>query len=690
MTWTEIIAGLHWLKDHPEVTWSGAGFTLLGILFLVVKILVVKTPLAVLIRRLLGKPPLPPSGDTNDWFSRNRHKFIERLKTDLKDRRESFLLGQNTLDLDKELSPDAVDRPYCRQDSIEYSLERDGTEVETTDQPITALFQQPEVGQRLAILGKPGSGKTVCLLKLVEHLLEQASEDTGKPLPIIFECSEWDGRELLPWMAWQLNRKYEINEKTALQMVEERDILPLFDGLDELAAEKQGDFVRLFNALPNDRPQVVCCRVKEYGQLQKNSKVKLALKNAVILRDISRPRLKGHLLRQGLDELWNMLEQSENEADLSLSSPVEGEQEGEQPQSLLELARRPLFLGIMIGVAEKLRKGFRRQEGESWEDLLWRLYLNDCLSPRTPPPNQGPDEHDRKYAQAPSRHWLHCLARWMQAEDKVALQLDELQPTMLPRYWLFGFFYGLFYGLTSGLVIGFLIGPISGAALGLAMGLFFGQPWKRKIRIDHLHPLHLPVSWQDWQDISATLLTGLAVGLFLGLPFRLLDAKGIGLGRFAIAFWLTFGILGGLALGLQIVARPLKKIIKPQQRLNDALFSSLVLFPFFVLTPMLLFVWVMSNGEQLGSTLGIFSGMKEFYVVLLATIISSFRVLGTNQILQHYLLRLCLRLEQQLPLRLVPWLNAMHQRKVFQRVGGSYHFLHKQLRDYLAMQDTTS
>ena len=445
MDWLEQLkATLPWLPTNPDIIWDGWG------------IAVVSACLAVLgfvctrIYACLRKPTTPSDQqqDTNDWFSKNRHKLHERLKTDLRDRSESFLLGQNMLDLEKKLSPDAVARPYCRQDSIEYTLERDGTEVETTDQPITALFQQTDVGQRLAILGKPGSGKTVCLLKLVELLLEQASGDTGKELPIIFECSEWDGRELLSWMAWQLNRKYDIKEETALQMLEEWDILPLFDGLDELAAEKQGDFVRHFNALPNDRPQVVCCRVKEYGQLQKDSGVKLALKNAVILQDISRPRLKGHLLRQGLDELWNMLEQSENEADPSLSPPAAGEQEGEQPQSLLELARRPLFLGIMIGVAEKLRKGFRRQQGESWEDLLWRLYLNDCLSPRTPPPNEQPDEHDRKFAQAPSRRWLHCLARWMQAEDKVALHIDELQPSMLKGYWRFGLFYGLVIGFT--------------------------------------------------------------------------------------------------------------------------------------------------------------------------------------------------------------------------------------------------
>jgi hypothetical protein len=34
--------------------------------------------------------------------------------------------------------------------------------------------------------------------------------------------------------------------------------------------------------------------------------------------------------------------------------------------------------------------------------------------------------------------------------------------------------------------------------------------------------------------------------------------------------------------------------------------------------------------------------------------------------------------------------GAVFQREIQQRVGGSYHFLHKQLRDYLAKQHATS
>ncbi|MCI5150000.1 MAG: NACHT domain-containing protein [Candidatus Electrothrix sp. MAN1_4] len=663
MEWLDwITAGLRWLKENPEVTWSGAGFTILGILYLVVK-----TPLTAIIRRLQGKPPLSEQQNSSKkWFIENRHKLLGNLKEELKERRKSFLLGQNALALKKELAPDEV-RRYSRRDNITCVLVRDGMEQETTDQSITELFQRPDVDQRLAILGKPGSGKTVCLLDLVEHLLAQAKDDTEKPLPIVFECSEWDGRELVPWMAWQLNRKHpEIPEKIALQMVEGQDILPLFDGLDELAAEKQAGFVQRFNKLPNNRPQVVCCRVMEYKELHKNSSEKLALENAVVLQDISQTKLKGHFLRHGLDDLWKILEKSANEDDLSSPASVEGGQEAEQTETLLELAQRPLFMGIMIVVAEKLSEGgWKRQPGESWEDSLWRAYLSDCLAERAPQPNQGPDDHDRKYAKAPSRHWLHCLARWMQDEDKVALHVDELQPSMLKGYWRFGLLYGVVIGIVHGLALGIFWGTIFGVAIGISSGLQFALPGSLTLKEDvkilvgvawgvsalliegplaclivalifilimdneprKISPillLHLPTSCRKVQTFISLLLAwlgyGIVMGIYFGVIIGLVHMKGISMGE-----WLAFmsalspalSFLIGAAYALRMIAGPTRKTTYPQERLNDALYNSLALFPLFNLSAILLFLQILLIAEQLNLSVGIFYNMSLFYTVLL-------------------------------------------------------------------------
>lgn len=667
MDWKEqIIAALRWLLEKPDVVWSGIGTSLL-VAALPLLFVWFRKPNAAAVQH-----------DASDWLAKNRRKLLGRFQSELNDRRQSFLLGHAALELDKNLAPNQVSRPYSFRDRTDCIWERDGVPVATTDQPIVDLFCRPDVGEQLAILGKPGSGKTVCLLTLLEHLLQTAQDNDAAPLPVVFECSEWDGRELSLWMAAQLHRKYSFPEDMARHLVQAHDILPLLDGLDELATEKRGSFVSQFNLFADNRPLVLCCRLEEYRQLRESEGQKLALRNAAILQDITPQRLKGHLLRTGLEDIWTVLEQSRIEAG--------------QPQSLLELAQRPLFLGVMIEVAQDLRQGFGRQPDETWEDFLWRNYLDKWLN--VPPPARG-----KNYSQQQSLHWLRCLARWMQAEQKVELQIDELQPTMLKGYWRFGLLYGLLVGLTVGLMGWLFATPVLGATVGLAVWLFYGLTiylfWKRsgKITIEPLRPLRLPASWQDVKAFSAKLARWLFSILAFGLLFELV-AGFVQAGKivhgplmaFNLAAALSAGFLYGLSEGLKAVAGPLNETAHPQQRLKDALRSSLLLFPLFVLAALLLFVQVLFSAEQLGIAVGPFFNMQAFYSLSFLAAIVSFLTLGTNEVFQHYLLRLCLRWEGQLPLRLAPWLEAMQQRKVLQRVGGSYHFLHKQLQEYLAKQ----
>ena len=702
----QIKAVFSWLPTEKNVIWDGWG-------------LAVAAPLLGWLIACFRKPNAASiQHDASDWLAKNRKNRLGRFQSELKDRRQSFLLGHIALELDKNLAPKQVSRPYSFRDRTDCIWERDGVPVATTDQPIVDLFCRPDVGEQLAILGEPGSGKTVCLLTLLEHLLQTAQDNDAAPLPVVFECSEWDGRELSLWMAAQLHRKYSFPEDMARHLVQAHDILPLLDGLDELATEKQESFVRQFNLFADNRPLAICCRLEEYRQLQERSRQlresaeqKLALRNAAILQNITPQRLKGHLLRTGLEDIWTVLEQSRLEAG--------------QPQSLLELAQRPLFLGLLIEVAQDLRQGFGRQPGETWEDFLWRNYIEKRLN--DPLPACG-----KKYSKEQSLHWLRCLAKWMQAEQKVELWIDELQPNMLKSYWRFGLLYGLLAGVAFGLMFWLFATPVLGATVVLAVWLIIGLagvlPWQwagkimaglawgavgwlamgpvvglfcgllimvaaetDRIRIVALRPLRLPASWQDVKAFSAKLarwlIINLAVGLLLGLVLGFVQAGKITLGvslAVGLAAGLLMGLLAGLSEGLKAVAGPLNETAHPEQRLKDALRSSLLLFPLFVLAGVLLFVQVLFSAEQLGIAVGPFFKMQNFYLTSFAAAIISFFVLGTDAVLQHYLLRLCLRWEGQLPLRFVSWLEAMQQRKVLQRVGGSYHFLHKQLQEYLA------
>ncbi len=641
----QIKAAFSWLPTDAGTVLDGWG------------IAVISAFLGLLIARFRKPNTASIQHDASDWLAKNRRKLLGRFQRELVDRRRSFLLGHTALELDKNLAPNQVSRPYSFLYMTDCTWEQDGVPVANTDQPIVDLFCRPDVGEQLAILGKPGSGKTVCLLTLLEHLLQTAQDNDAAPLPVVFECSEWDGRELSLWMAAQLHRKYQFPEDMARHLVQAHDILPLLDGLDELATEKRGSFVSQFNLFADNRPLVLCCRLEEYRQLRESEGQKLALRNAAILQDITPQRLKGHLLRTGLEDIWTVLEQSRIEAG--------------QPQSLLELAQRPLFLGVMIEVAQDLRQGSGRQPGETWEDFLWRNYLDKQLN--VPPPARG-----KKYSKEQSLHWLRCLAKWMQAEQKVELQIDELQPTMLKSYWRSGLLYLLIYILFFGITGSLFKGPIRdikiGVLLGVEIGLFF---WLFSMRT----------------TFNATLIRYLLIimplsclGVLVSVLVQTQKHEVRQLLMITLFIGLFAVLLDGLLKYMKTVNKRLVKSIHIEKLPTEALRSSLLLFPVLTFMSMIIFVLLMFFIEWTCFAVGLSFDGDSFYLFLFGMIVSSFLVLRINEMLQHYLLRLCLGWEGQLPLRLVSWLEAMQQRKVLQRVGGSYHFLHKQLQEYLAKQ----
>ncbi len=224
---------LHWFWNHPEVTWSGAGLTALALLAFLFKI-----PLGDLFRGIYRNPSLPPQEeDLSVCPPRLRQELLKCFRTALNLRLDSLLDERTPLDLDKELSPLEVDRP--RPSLRDILLEQEGCAPQITDRSIIDIFHDKNTGEQLAVLGKPGSGKTICLLRLQEHLLTTAEQDKQEPLPVIFECSEWDGSDLLAWMGRWMHLEYEMKEELARKLIRDRAVFPLFGGLDELLETRQ-------------------------------------------------------------------------------------------------------------------------------------------------------------------------------------------------------------------------------------------------------------------------------------------------------------------------------------------------------------------------------------------------------------------------------------------------------------------
>jgi TIR domain/NACHT domain len=136
--------------------------------------------------------------------------------------------------------------------------------------PLSSVFDQ-HVGQ-LLILGAPGSGKTTLLLQLAEELLDRAEANANMPIPFVFNLSSWAARRrpLADWLVEEMNEQYNIRRQLAQEWVDKEEILPLLDGLDEVAPKHRNACVEAINTFRKEHGFVhivVCSRTEEYETL---------------------------------------------------------------------------------------------------------------------------------------------------------------------------------------------------------------------------------------------------------------------------------------------------------------------------------------------------------------------------------------------------------------------------------------
>ncbi|MDU9001685.1 NACHT domain-containing protein [Streptomyces mirabilis] len=149
-----------------------------------------------------------------------------------------------------------------------------------SDAEIVEVFTARVPGRRLLILGEPGGGKTMMLVRLLLGLLP--SREPGSPVPVIFPLASWDPDrlELDAWLAERLATDYpglavpapapaaggpgQVTSR-ARALLDQRLIIPLLDGLDELPAHTRAVALDAVNrALPPGTPLVLTSRTAEY------------------------------------------------------------------------------------------------------------------------------------------------------------------------------------------------------------------------------------------------------------------------------------------------------------------------------------------------------------------------------------------------------------------------------------------
>ena len=129
--------------------------------------------------------------------------------------------------------------------------------------------------RRLAIVGSPGSGKTMALMVLARDLASEAVTDPDKPLPLLVSAASWeaDGTaqpDLISWLA----REVPMLADAIPDLIRSRQIILLVDDLDELPlrTSKSEETVQryprkeLISEMPRSCPLVIASRPHEFQE----------------------------------------------------------------------------------------------------------------------------------------------------------------------------------------------------------------------------------------------------------------------------------------------------------------------------------------------------------------------------------------------------------------------------------------
>ena len=241
---------------------------------------------------------------------RSEQILLDFVNQEVTRRLKTSLHNQVPILLGKEEDPSRVENPwdvYVKTGTKPASLLPE--ETRTID-----VYDRPDVNGRLLILGEPGSGKTTTLLQLAQELINRADSDPNKPIPVLLNLSSWkdDKQSINDWIVDDLNFKYGVRKDIGQKWIKEEKIIPLLDGLDEVAAARQKSCAQKINdfLIPQNWKEniVVCCRIEEYEIIEKI----LKLNSSIILQPLSKEQIKDYLLKISNESVYLAIEKDES------------------------------------------------------------------------------------------------------------------------------------------------------------------------------------------------------------------------------------------------------------------------------------------------------------------------------------------------------------------------------------------
>jgi hypothetical protein len=587
--------------------------------------------------------------DTTQYISpsqQNREHFLGRLRLRYKEEQAYSLEEVTKVTLEFVAKPDAVSKAGRKPQHITSQHQQQLP----THTSIVEVYEQ--ANHELLILGEPGTGKSTLLLQLALYLLDLAEKDIAHPLPVKLPLSTWPEKHLPldTWIAEQLREDYQVPLTIAQQWVNQEQVLPLLDGLDEMEEQARPACIAAINTYHQNHlhPLVVCSRYEDYSKATTSRrKRRLSLQNAIVVQPLTAQQVKEYLEQEG-------------ESLAGLRSALRSN------SVLAQLAATPLLLKILILTYRDTTLQDLSSKKTQLQQQIWTDYIRHMVE------SKGDNQ---RYPLDYTRKRLAWLAWQMRKNNQYNFYLERLQPNWLTQQQerdyrvITGLFTNFSVGIVTCIVTSLVVGLGTGAPLGAVCGLLYGRFTGREAKIKPTEKL----AW-SWANLRSGLIfggTGLSLGLDGGIFaekfFKLDPAIGLRAG-------LGFGLVMALMLGITqlLFGKQLKdeNIQAPNEGIHRSLKNGLLLLLAAGLIAGIGFGLALTPG--LGLTGGLYFGVAIGFIF------------GLRAATQHYNLRFQLWRTQTFPWRAQHFLDDAVDRILLRRVGGGYIFTHRLLLDYLA------
>ncbi|MDG9677394.1 NACHT domain-containing protein [Micromonospora sp. DH14] len=180
-----------------------------------------------------------------------------------------------------------------RTDGIDHHLSVDGRLADVSE-----IFETTLHRKRLVVLGEAGAGKTVLATRLLLDLLERRTEES--PVPVIAPLTTWDPEQqsFTEWLSRRLAADYPVMHDLTISedMISDGLVLPILDGLDEMAPHSRISAIEGVNRLGVGQHLILTSRHREYAEIIAQGYV-LTAAAVIEIEELSATTVRGYLHR---------------------------------------------------------------------------------------------------------------------------------------------------------------------------------------------------------------------------------------------------------------------------------------------------------------------------------------------------------------------------------------------------------